>query len=167
MENGDDHQYCKDSGGLHDFSPCQTYAFTVLGLSQLFHAVGMRDVEKSVFRMNPVNNLLMILAVVIGFALQIMVTEQTGSCGSVPDRCGLQHRVEKTSHCLQPCRFLPMSFLSSCPGLAGDQNRQEIPAIRIREIRTKMGFVTAENIIKVGIFLRKGKWGIPNREKSW
>lgn len=56
---------------------CQTYAFTVLGLSQLFHAVGMRDVEKSVFRMNPVNNLLMILAVVIGFALQIMVTEQT------------------------------------------------------------------------------------------
>ena len=37
----------------------------------------MRDVEKSVFRMNPVNNLLMILAVVIGFALQIMVTEQT------------------------------------------------------------------------------------------
>lgn len=56
---------------------CQTYAFTVLGLSQLFHAVGMRDVEKSVFRMNPVNNLLMILAVVIGFALQFAVTEQT------------------------------------------------------------------------------------------
>ena len=56
---------------------CQTYAFTVLGLSQLIHAVGMRDVEKSVFRMNPVNNLLMILAVVIGFALQFAVTEQT------------------------------------------------------------------------------------------
>lgn len=56
---------------------CQTYAFTVLGLSQLFHAVGMRDVEKSVFRMNPVNNPLMILALVVGFALQILVTEQT------------------------------------------------------------------------------------------
>ena len=56
---------------------CQTYAFTVLGLSQLFHAVGMRDVEKSVFRMNPVNNPLMILALAVGFALQIMVTEQT------------------------------------------------------------------------------------------
>ena len=28
----------------------QTYAFTVLGLSQLFHAVGMRDVGQSVFR---------------------------------------------------------------------------------------------------------------------
>ena len=56
---------------------CQTYAFTVLGLSQLFHAVGMRDVEKSVFRMNPVNNPLMILAFAVGFALQILVTEQT------------------------------------------------------------------------------------------
>ena len=37
----------------------------------------MRDVKKSVFRMNPGNNLLMILAVVTGFALQIAVTEQT------------------------------------------------------------------------------------------
>lgn len=25
----------------------QTYAFTVLGMSQLFHAVGMRDMERS------------------------------------------------------------------------------------------------------------------------
>lgn len=31
---------------------CQTYAFTVLGMSQLFHAIGMRDVETSLFRMN-------------------------------------------------------------------------------------------------------------------
>lgn len=58
-------------------SHCQTYTFTVLGLSQLFHAVGMRDVEKTVFRMNPVNNPLMILALTVGFALQILVTEQT------------------------------------------------------------------------------------------
>lgn len=28
---------------------CQTYAFTVLGLSQLFHAIGMRDVENLYF----------------------------------------------------------------------------------------------------------------------
>lgn len=55
---------------------CQTYAFTVLGLSQLFHAVGMRDVEKSVFRMNHVDNRLMILAAVLGFGLQAAVTEQ-------------------------------------------------------------------------------------------
>lgn len=29
----------------------QTYAFTVLGMSQLYHAVGMRDVQCSVLRM--------------------------------------------------------------------------------------------------------------------
>lgn len=56
-------------------SRSQTYAFTVLGLSQLFHAVGMRDVEKSVFRMNHVENKLMIAAFAVGFALQLMVTE--------------------------------------------------------------------------------------------
>lgn len=31
-------------------SRAQTYSFTVLGMSQLFHAIGMRDVQKSVFR---------------------------------------------------------------------------------------------------------------------
>ncbi len=39
---------------------CQTYSFTVLGISQLFHAVGMRDVETSVFRMNHLANRLMV-----------------------------------------------------------------------------------------------------------
>lgn len=53
----------------------QTYAFTVLGLSQLFHAIGMRDREKSVFRMNHLDNKLMIAAFFVGFALQIGVTE--------------------------------------------------------------------------------------------
>lgn len=53
----------------------QTYAFTVLGMSQLFHAVGMRDVEKSIFRMRHLENKLMILALVLGFALQVAVTE--------------------------------------------------------------------------------------------
>ena len=54
---------------------CQTYAFTVLGMSQLFHAVGMRDVRRSVFRMNHRENLLMLAAVVIGVLLQASVTE--------------------------------------------------------------------------------------------
>lgn len=54
---------------------CQTYAFTVLGLSQIFHAVGMRDVNRSVFRMNHLENRLMILAAAAGFLLQIAVTE--------------------------------------------------------------------------------------------
>lgn len=53
----------------------QTYAFTVLGMSQLFHAVGMRDVTVSVFRMQHWNNKLMILACVLGVILQLAVTE--------------------------------------------------------------------------------------------
>lgn len=56
-------------------SRAQTYAFTVLGMSQLFHAVGMRDVHRSVFRMNHLENGLMILACAIGFMLQFAVTE--------------------------------------------------------------------------------------------
>ncbi|MDO5424839.1 MAG: cation-translocating P-type ATPase [Eubacteriales bacterium] len=53
----------------------QTYAFTVLGISQLFHAIGMRDVEKSVFRMNHLANKMMLAAFAVGFLLQLLVTE--------------------------------------------------------------------------------------------
>lgn len=53
----------------------QTYAFTVLGMSQLFHAVGMRDVHRSVFCMNHLENRMMILACIAGFSLQFAVTE--------------------------------------------------------------------------------------------
>lgn len=56
-------------------SRCQTYAFTVLGMAQLFHAVGMRDVETSFFRINHLENRLMILAVAVGIGLQMAVTE--------------------------------------------------------------------------------------------
>lgn len=56
-------------------SRSQTYAFTVLGMAQLFHAVGMRDVERSVFRMNHLENRLMLLAVAVGIGLQVLVTE--------------------------------------------------------------------------------------------
>ncbi len=56
-------------------SKAQTYAFTVLGMSQLFHAVGMRDTNRSVLRMNHLENKLMIAACVIGFLLQFAVTE--------------------------------------------------------------------------------------------
>ncbi|MGN0141967.1 MAG: cation-translocating P-type ATPase [Roseburia sp.] len=54
---------------------CQTYAFTVLGMAQLFHAIGMRDVETSLFRMNHLENRLMIAAFAVGFGLQLLVTE--------------------------------------------------------------------------------------------
>ena len=53
----------------------QTYSFTVLGMSQLFHAVGMRDMNKSIFKMNPYENKFMIAACFIGFFVQLIVTE--------------------------------------------------------------------------------------------
>lgn len=53
----------------------QTHAFTVLGMSQLFHAIGMRDVNKSVFRMNHLSNHYMIFACILGISLQALVTE--------------------------------------------------------------------------------------------
>jgi len=53
----------------------QTYAFTVLGISELFHAIGMRDTKTSIFRMNHLNNKTMIIAFFAGLALQVLVTE--------------------------------------------------------------------------------------------
>ena len=53
----------------------QTYAFTTLGLSQLIHAIGMRDQRKSIFAMNHLNNPMMIVALLLGIALQVAVTE--------------------------------------------------------------------------------------------
>lgn len=53
----------------------QTHAFMVLGMSQLFHAVGMRDVNRSIFRMNHKKNPFMLFAVALGLFLQFIVTE--------------------------------------------------------------------------------------------
>lgn len=53
----------------------QTHAFTVLGMSQLIHAVGMRDVHCSVFRMKHLENLYMLLSLGLGFLMQFLVTE--------------------------------------------------------------------------------------------
>lgn len=53
----------------------QTYAFTVLGMSQLFHALGMRDVQTSVFFGKQKFNPVMLGAFALGFALQLAVTE--------------------------------------------------------------------------------------------
>ncbi len=59
----------------------QTHAFVVLGISQLFHAIGMRDVNRSVFRMNHKSNPYMIGAFVIGILLQAAVTQITPLIG--------------------------------------------------------------------------------------
>lgn len=53
----------------------QTYAFTTLGVSQLFHAIGMRNYDKSLFRMNHLENKAMLGAFLVGLMLQIAVTE--------------------------------------------------------------------------------------------
>lgn len=53
----------------------QTYAFTVLAMAQLFNAVGMRDMNTSVFKIKHLENKMMLVAVVTGVLLQVAVTE--------------------------------------------------------------------------------------------
>ena len=60
------------------FIHCQTYAFTTLAISQLFNAIGMRNLNRSVFRMNHLENKMMIIAFAVGLLLQISVTEIHG-----------------------------------------------------------------------------------------
>lgn len=53
----------------------RTYAFSVLAVSQLFHAIGMRDIRQSVFKLKHSTNKLMTFAFFFGLALQWAVTE--------------------------------------------------------------------------------------------
>ena len=53
----------------------QTYAFTTLGISQLFHAIGMKNYDKSLFKMSHIDNFAMIGAFTAGLLLQVLVTE--------------------------------------------------------------------------------------------
>jgi Ca2+-transporting ATPase len=53
----------------------QTFAFTTLGISQLFNAIGFRKLHKSAFKTNQLKNKMMIVAFLVGFGLQIAVTE--------------------------------------------------------------------------------------------
>jgi Ca2+-transporting ATPase len=53
----------------------QTYAFSTLAVSQLFNAVGMRNLNRSIFKFNHLANRLMIIAFTVGMLLQISVTE--------------------------------------------------------------------------------------------
>jgi Ca2+-transporting ATPase len=57
------------------YATAQTYAFTTLGISQLFNAVGFKNVNVSIFRVNHLKNKMMLVAFFVGFALQISVTE--------------------------------------------------------------------------------------------
>lgn len=54
---------------------CQTYSFTVLGMSQLFHAIGIRNTEKSIFFNKQTKNHLLFISFATGFILQLIITE--------------------------------------------------------------------------------------------
>ncbi len=53
----------------------QTYAFTVLAVSQLFHSIGMRNTRISIFNKDAFRNKMMIFAFGAGLLLQILATE--------------------------------------------------------------------------------------------
>lgn len=53
----------------------QTFAFTTLSLSQLFHMIGMSNVKNRLFNIIKGKNYVMLLALVMGIILQVLVTE--------------------------------------------------------------------------------------------
>ena len=64
-----------------------TYAFCILAISQLFHAIGMRDITTSVFKFKLTDNKLMLLAFAIGYLGQILVVSMPflgGIFGTTP-----------------------------------------------------------------------------------
>lgn len=52
-----------------------TLCVTVLAVSQLFHAIGMRNIHRSLFRMNHLENRFMIFAFLLGLVLQVAIVE--------------------------------------------------------------------------------------------
>lgn len=58
-----------------ELTRAQTYAFTVLGVSQLFHMLGMANIKKTFFRLFNKSEWLIWTAFVVGLLLQILVTE--------------------------------------------------------------------------------------------
>lgn len=53
----------------------RTFAFTTLGISQLFHMIGMSNIKENIFNILKNKNIFRVVAFVIGFFLQILVTE--------------------------------------------------------------------------------------------
>lgn len=54
---------------------CQTSAFTVLAMAQIFHMVGMTDIKRSFLHVFKDGNWMLLVSFVLGFALQLVVTE--------------------------------------------------------------------------------------------
>ena len=53
----------------------RTYAFTTLGISQLFHMIGMSNIRENLFSILKNNNWWRIVAFTLGILLQVLVTE--------------------------------------------------------------------------------------------
>lgn len=62
-------------GDIDVYTKAQTFAFSVLAVSQLFHAIGMRNLNVSIFRFNHLSNKMMLVALLMGLFLQVCVTE--------------------------------------------------------------------------------------------
>ena len=60
----------------------RTYLFIVLGLSQLFHAIGMRNIQKSVFGIHHTSDQFMIAAIVIGILGHLAVANVSCFCNA-------------------------------------------------------------------------------------
>jgi Ca2+-transporting ATPase len=69
-------QFTQGYLSVHEQS--QTFAFTVLAMSQIFHMVGMTDLKRSFIHVFKDGNWMLLIAFVLGFALQIGVTEIHG-----------------------------------------------------------------------------------------
>lgn len=52
----------------------QTYSFSTLALSQLFHSIGIKNQKNSIFNKNTFNNKLLIFSLLFGILLQFIVT---------------------------------------------------------------------------------------------
>lgn len=53
----------------------RTFAFTTLGMSQLFHMIGMSDIKKYIFKILKKHNFVLLVSFILGIVLQIIVTE--------------------------------------------------------------------------------------------
>lgn len=62
-------------GYLNVHEQAQTFAFTVLAMSQVFHMVGMTDIKHSFINVFRSKNWMLLVAFVAGFGLQVLVTE--------------------------------------------------------------------------------------------
>lgn len=67
---------CLENEAVH--RQCTTFAFCALGLSQIFHMLGMCDIKQSFLHLFKERNIMVYISFFLGLALQIFVTEVPG-----------------------------------------------------------------------------------------